>query len=158
MWLRQESLDELVTPEERKVLDGKNAGLESYQEQVEALWALLWVAGLTPVLDPAVECPNDLVHDLPDLRVDPMPTSRDWRDRARWRKPADQIKALDIMTCLAQAFDTAKATGRPTPQLQGGRWVKHRLNALAWATGSAPWTEPVAVHPKWWGKKSKTSV
>ena len=157
-WLRQEALEAKVTAGERQVLDRDGAEREAYQEQVEGLWALYWVAGLTPVLhDPLAPCPDDFVLGLPDLRVDPMPTSQDWRNRARSQNQSELIKVLDVTTCLARAFDIAKAEGRPTPQLRGGEWVSHRLKALAWAAGSSAWSEPVAVHPKWWGKQGKKS-
>lgn len=158
-WLRQEALEAKVTAGERQVLDDDGGAREAYKEQVEGLWALYWVAGLTPgPLDPLVPCPDDFVQGLPDLRVDPMPPSQEWRNRARRQTLSDLIKVLDETTCLAHAFDIAKAEGRPTPQLRGGEWVRHRSNALTWAARSAAWSEPVAVHPKWWGAKGERSA
>lgn len=149
-WIQQERLGGHLTPDEASVLEGANTDFEPYREQVEALWALFWLAGLTPKLDPVEGCPDTFVQLLPDIRLEPMPTTFSWRSRARPRTRAEAQRAGYEAACLVWAFDQAKASGRPTPQLQSGLWVRHRFNALAWASGSQDWAQPVAGHQKWW--------
>lgn len=132
-WIAANGLDAHVSPTERARLEGAPFDEGPMRAQVEALWALAWVLGLTPDLELDQWCGDHLSSLLPDLRSSEDVAS--WRARTTIAPVAlsEQMTVLDALYCLSWgARDTLLRRGDLPGDLE---WWVHfeRRKALDWA-------------------------
>lgn len=132
-WLLGAHLVERLTrPEFHFVVtaQGDNA---AFGLHLEAVYALTWVMGLTPDLDPLQPSANGLVARLPNLPD--METFAAWRSRTLTapRQVTEVAAKLDLYYCLDWAFLEAERHRLPLPGLIDSNAIGQRRWALEWA-------------------------
>jgi hypothetical protein len=138
-WIEREGLAEALSPSEERFLRREKGRREGYQKQVEALWALCWVLGVTDSLDFDVACPSDFVTMLPNLKTG---EPSDWfRSRCHLRSPEEVGAACDTAYCLHWALREARLAGGPWPP-QVIPWILlERRRALEWSLSEDEWDQ-----------------
>ena len=139
-------LDHLTKPEWSFVATGEGSH-ESFTLHLEAIYALAWLLGLVPHLDPQNPAPDGLVAQLPHL---PSKESfMDWRGRTNpTLAPAPEgAAALDLIFCLDWAYLEAERRRIRLPGLIDSKSIAQRRWALEWAvTFRGPYQKPP---PQW---------
>jgi len=105
----------------------------SFTLHLEAIYALAWLMGLVPEIDPREPAPSELIEKLPHL---PSKESfSDWRKRANpTLAPAQEAAAaLDLIYCLDWAYLEAERRRIRLPGLVHSKLIAQRRWALAWA-------------------------
>ena len=125
-------LDHLTKPEWSFVASGEGDH-RSFTLHLEAIYALAWLLGLVPHLDPKEPAPDGLVAQLPHLpskesfmawhgRTNPLPA------------PAPEAAiALDLFYCLDWAYLEAERRRIRLPGLIDSNAIGQRRWALEWA-------------------------
>lgn len=125
-------LDELTPAEWGFIASGRGDRM-LYADQLESLYALAWILGLAPTLDPAMPCSGDLPDLLPDLRG---PESlADWRGRSlsAQRDLSEVAEMLDLYYCLDWMCEQAHRSGMASPMGLDGNLIWHRRWSLEWS-------------------------
>ncbi len=130
-WVADNGLVGALSPIEAELMDDADASKPRFQAQIEALWALTWVLGLTPSLDPTAYCEASLSESLPDLRTGAGVEA--WRGRLGPIRNADDVMTeLDLLYCLTWGLAEANLHGTEPPGTveQYIHWERRR--ALEW--------------------------
>ncbi len=137
-WLLDARVLEELTRDEWQFIATGNGDPQRYSEQLEALYALAWMLGLVPHLDPSQYCSDGLPSLMPDLRTSESITT--WRMRARpsARDAVEVAEMLDLYCCLDWVFSDAQRHGGPTNLPLDPSLVWHRRWALEWGVRSGP--------------------
>jgi Domain of unknown function (DUF4272) len=132
-WLLEARLlDNLTKPEWTFLATGEGEQ-RSFALHLEAIYALAWILGLVPNLEPALPAPDTLVAQLPHL------PSREsyaaWRDRTvPGYRSADEVAiALDQFYCIDWAYLEAERQRVRLPGLIDSNAIGQRRWALEWA-------------------------
>lgn len=138
-WLVANGLLPSLTPQEQAVFDGEHHNIEEVRSGVEAVWGLAWVLGVTEHLDPSVECPDDFVHRMPDLRSNE--TLAQWHKRARIRlRSADEVMTqLDLHYCLTWGLANSNLRGEVPPGAVEQAVLWQRRRSLEWVIVEREW-------------------
>jgi hypothetical protein len=139
-WTEREGLRKALTPSERAFLDAETSGdAPSFQQSVEALWALAWALGRVDGLDFAEPCADDFVGLFPNVKVgEPI----DGFVEAARLRPIDQVAAaLDLSYCLHWTVVQARLDGRSSPGRVEAWVVTQRRHALEWLVAPDEWDE-----------------
>jgi hypothetical protein len=132
-WLLDAHLvDRLTRPEWHFVVAGEG-DQSAFALHLEALFALTWVMGLTPDLDPLRPSPEGLVEKLPNLPGGESFTA--WRSRTLTspREPGEVAVLLDLYYCLDWAYLESERQRLPLPGLVDSNTIGQRRWALEWA-------------------------
>jgi hypothetical protein len=132
-WLLDARLLEDLTKPEWHFLSSGEGDHRSFALHLEALYALAWLLGLVPSLDPAQPAPDTLVPQLPHLPS--KETYAAWRSRTlpAARSPDEAAKALDLFYCLDWAYLEAERQRIRLPGLIDSNAIGQRRWALEWA-------------------------
>jgi hypothetical protein len=125
-------LDSVTKPEWHFVFSGEGDH-RSFALHLEALYALAWLLGLVPHLDPAEPAPDGLVPQLPQLSA--KETFAAWRSRTlpAARPAAEAAVVLDLFYCLDWAYLEAERRRVRLPGLIDSNAIGQRRWALEWA-------------------------
>jgi len=132
-WLLDAHLvDQLTRPEWHYVIAGEGDQF-AFALHLEAVFALAWVMGLTPVLDPLRPSVDGLVELLPNLPE--RETFTRWRSRTLTapREPAEVAGMLDLYYCLDWAYLESERRRLALPGLVDSNAIGQRRWALEWA-------------------------
>lgn len=125
-------LDRLTKPEWSFIATGEGEQA-SFALHLEAIYALAWLLGLVPHLDPKEPAPDTLVAQLPHL---PSKESyQNWQRRTN-PTPAPASEAaivLDLFYCLDWSYVTAERRNFRLPGLIDSKTIAQRRWALQWA-------------------------
>jgi hypothetical protein len=142
-WLLEARLlDSLTKPEWSFVATG-DGDHRSFALHLEALYALAWLLGLVPHLDPKEPAPDSLVGQLPHLPSKETFTA--WRTRTlpALRQPTEAAIVLDLSYCLDWAYLEAERRRIRLPGLIDSNAIGQRRWALEWALiMSGPYQPP----------------
>lgn len=135
-------LDELTPPEWRFVASGQGDP-QAFAIQLDALYALAWLLGLTASLTATEPPAGGLIRLFPDLRVgEPYGA---WRARTltALRAPTQAAAQLDLHYCLDWAYLEAERRRLPLPGMIDSNAVGQRRWALEWGVVlSGPYQDP----------------
>jgi hypothetical protein len=140
-WIAQEDLWDSLTPKERMLLDGGAGNIADFQDQVEALWALMWSLQLVGVLDFGQECDNQFVRILPNLKV--AESYEPLLRRARHRPMFELFEMTDLAYCLHWSVRHSMLSGTRVPGRVPPYVIVERRRALEWLVGDDEWDEVV---------------
>ena len=132
-WLLSAHLLEAVTRPEWRFVTGGRGDRRALMLHLEAVFALLWLLGVTGQLDPTQPAVDGLVRMLPDLpRAESMAS---WRSRTLVapRPPVEAAVMLDRYYCLDWAYLEAERRRLPLPGLIDSHVIGQRRWALEWA-------------------------
>ena len=119
----------------------------SFTLNLEAIYALAWLMGLVPELDPQEPAPNGLIEKMPHLPSKEAYST--WRSRANpsLAPAAEAAAALDLIYCLDWAYLEAERRDVRVPGLMHSKLIAQRRWALEWAVVfRGPYQEP----PRGW--------
>ncbi len=134
-WLIANDLTECLSPVEQAYVGGSGEADERDRGQVEALWALAWALGLTPELDHATYCGDELASLLPDLRTQESADAWSARVRTRLRASGEILEALDLLYVMTWGLADANLSGRPGPGVVEQYVLWERRRALEFVGG-----------------------
>jgi len=125
-------LDDLTKPEWSFVATGEG-DQASFALHLEALYALAWLLGLVPHLDPTEPAPDGLVAQLPHLPS--METFSGWSTRTipTMRSAVEAAIVLDLFYCLDWSYLEAERRRIRLPGLIDSNAIGQRRWALEWA-------------------------
>jgi uncharacterized protein DUF4272 len=132
-WLLDARLvEQLTRPEWRFIVSGEGDQF-AFALHLEAVYALGWVLGLTPDLDPLRPSADGFVERLPNLPD--AERFSEWRSRTlpSLREPAEVAALLDVYYCLDWAYLEAERRRSPLPGLVDSNAIGQRRWALEWA-------------------------
>jgi hypothetical protein len=139
-WIEENGLTAALAPEETALLAGKGMP-EEFRTQVEALWALAWVLGLSDHLDPSEYCGDTLAGSMPDLRK--AESLSEWVARAdlALRDANETAEMLDLHYCLTWGLADANLNHRAVPGSveQYVLWERRRALEFALVLGDEPY-------------------
>ena len=132
-WLLEAHLLESLTKPEWHFVASGEGDERSFALHLEALYALAWLLGLVPHLDPTEPAPDTLVSQLPHL-----PSKENfvaWRQRTlpRARAPVEAAIVLDLFYCLDWAYLESERRRVRLPGLIDSNAIGQRRWALEWA-------------------------
>jgi Domain of unknown function (DUF4272) len=132
-WLLDAHLLESLTKPEWSFVASGEGDHRSFALHLEALYALAWLLGLVPHLDPTEPAPDGLVGQLPHLPSKETFTA--WRTRtAPERRPASEAAiVLDLFYCLDWAYLQAERRRVRLPGLIDSNAIGQRRWALEWS-------------------------
>lgn len=125
-------LDDLTSAEWQFIATG-NGDARRFSDQLESLYALAWMLGLTSHLDPSRYCSEQLPTLMPDLRAgEPF---ADWRGRAlpAPREAVEVAEMLDLYCCLDWMCEEARRHGERPPARLDHSMIWHRRWSLEWS-------------------------
>ena len=125
-------LDDLTKPEWSFVATGEG-DQRSFALHLEALYALAWLLGLVPHLDPTEPAPDGLVAQLPHLPS--KETFSGWSTRTipTMRSAVEAAIVLDLFYCLDWSYLEAERRRIRLPGLIDSNAIGQRRWALEWA-------------------------
>jgi hypothetical protein len=132
-WLLDAHLVERLTrPEWHFVVSGEGDSFV-FALHLEAVYALMWVMGVAPDLDPLRPSRQGLVERLPNLPEGE--TFAAWRARTLTapREPEEVAAALDLYYCLDWAYLESERRHLALPGLVDSNTIGQRRWALEWA-------------------------
>jgi hypothetical protein len=132
-WLLDARLLGSLTKPEWTFVSSGEGDHRSFALHLEALYALAWLVGLVPSLDPKEPAPETLVPQLPQL---PRKESYAvWRSRTlpAARPAPEAAAALDLFYCLDWAYLEAERQHIRLPGLIDSNAIGQRRWALEWA-------------------------
>jgi Domain of unknown function (DUF4272) len=132
-WLLDAHLLESLTKPEWSFVASNEGDHRSFALHLEAIYALAWLIGLVPHLDPKEPAPDGLVAQLPHL---PSKENFDaWRTRTlpNPRQPPEAAIVLDLLYCLDWAYLEAERRHIRLPGLIDSNAIGQRRWALEWA-------------------------
>lgn len=132
-WLLEAHLLESLTKPEWSFVATGEGDHRSFALHLEAIYALAWLLGLVPHLDPTEPAPQSLVSQLPHL---PSKESyQAWRERTKPLVcPAPEAAVvLDLFYCLDWAYLEAERRHIRLPGLIDSNAIGQRRWALEWA-------------------------
>ena len=132
-WLLEAHLLDGVTKPEWHFVASGEGDHRSFALHLEALYALAWLVGLVPHLDPTEPAPDGLVAQLPHLPS--RETFAGWRSRTlpAARPAGEAAIVLDLHYCLDWAYLEAERQRVRLPGLIDSNAVGQRRWALEWA-------------------------
>jgi hypothetical protein len=132
-WLLDARLLDSVTKPEWTFVSSGEGDQRSFVLHLEAIYALGWLLGLVPDLDPKEPAPETLVPQLPHLPS--KETYAAWRQRTlpAARPAVDAAIALDLFYCLDWAYLEAERQRVRLPGLIDSNAIGQRRWALEWA-------------------------
>ena len=136
-WLVREGIVSELTEIERRVLLGDYPDRSSLHQQVDSLFALLWVLGMASEFSCVAEVPDDLVHRLPDIKRSESSVSF----KLSIQPIAETIVAsrLDEAFCLHWAARQLLLNGQESPLSE--EVIRNRRYSLEWVTSECGWDE-----------------
>jgi hypothetical protein len=125
-------LDDLTKPEWSFVATGEG-DQRSFALHLEALYALAWLLGLVPHLDPTEPAPDGLVAQLPHLPSKETFSSWTTRTIPTIRPAVEAAIVLDLFYCLDWSYLEAERRRIRLPGLIDSNAIGQRRWALEWA-------------------------
>jgi Domain of unknown function (DUF4272) len=139
-WLRKWGIVNALSRPEEEYLNNQAPAMTSFfRLQVDALWALSWVAGIVRDLDFVGRCDANFVSVLPHLKISESP--QPFLDRISLRNPADVAIKRDLAYCLHWAIREARLQGLSSPGVLPAELVIERRRALEWSLSSEDWQD-----------------
>lgn len=134
-WLLDAHLLDHLTKPEWTFVTKDDGGIphKSFSLHLEAIYALLWLMGLVPEMDPVEPAPPGLLEKMPHLPS--KETFSAWRDRANptlLRAP-EAAAELDLAYCLDWAYQELDERPIGPRRLVDSRTIAQRRWALEWA-------------------------
>ncbi|WP_415648669.1 DUF4272 domain-containing protein [Stackebrandtia soli] len=144
-WLLDAHVLEELTPQEWQFIASGRGDARRYSEQLESLYALAWLLGLVPHLDPSSYCTDSLPTLMPDLRTAEPFTA--WRARTlpSRRDARDVAEMLDLYCCLDWLCAESRQHGVRPPTALDESVIWHRRWALEWAVMTSRNGRPIAT-------------
>lgn len=132
-WLLSAHLLDAVTKPEWQFVMADRGDRRALSLHLEAIFALMWLLGVTKHLDPSEPAQDGLVGLLPDLPNAELMLS--WRSRTLVApRPAPEAAAmLDRYYCLDWAYLHAERQRMPLPGVIDSHAIGQRRWALEWA-------------------------
>jgi hypothetical protein len=132
-WLLDAHLLQSLTKPEWGFIATGEGDQRSFALHLEAIYALAWLLGLVPHLDPAEPAPDGLVGQLPHLPT--RESFNDWRARTNPLScPAPEAAiVLDLFYCLDWAYLESERRRVRLPGLIDSNAIGQRRWALEWA-------------------------
>lgn len=137
-WLKDQTLWDSVSPEEKRFLTDENSSQLQIAEaswRVESLWTLLWSIGRVDSLEfPTETCDVDKVQELM-----PVPDSdcESFLADSRLRSLPEVLDQVDMIYRIHWAVREAQLTGQTIPCAINPSVVYERHYALNWLVGYA---------------------
>lgn len=132
-WLLEAHLLDAVTKPEWQFVTAGKGDRRALTLHLEAIFALMWLLGITRHLNPTEPAQDGLVDLLPNLpRAESMAR---WRSRTLVapRDAADAAAMLDRYYCLDWSYLEAERRGQALPGLLDSHAIGQRRWALEWA-------------------------
>ncbi len=136
-WLKQEKIDDLLTPTESKFLVAGEGNPQAFQMQIEGMWALAWALNMVPQLDFWKDCDDRFVATLPNLKI--SQSGADWYSKARIRAADEIVASCDLAYCLHWCVRQAQLEGKTPPGRLKAHVVTERRRALEWLLSEDNW-------------------
>ena len=132
-WLLDARLVEQLTRPEWHFVVSDEGDSMAFALHLEAVFALAWVLGQTPSLDPLAPSVEGLTRRLPDLPQGER--FSEWRARTLTapRRPAEVAAMLDLYYCLDWAYLESERRRLPLPGVVDSNTIGQRRWALEWA-------------------------
>lgn len=134
-WLGRESLTGVLSANETILLTGSGSIPGSIRWQAESLFVFAIILGLIPTTDVLVKCPDDLVHQFPDINRDQDCIS--FRNRVALTENKTAIAICDLLYCAHWA-----AVSTQTQSLHRHLRIEsltERRRAIEWSLGDDDW-------------------
>ena len=128
-----------LTTSESRFIRGGEGDAEEIKQEVEALWALGYVVGLTDELDPSTYCGSTFVRMFPDLRSGNGVGT--FRTRCVLRPVAEIFQMLDLWYCLHWGMRDAQMRSTPLPGRVRPYVIEQRRRALEWCCSDQTWED-----------------
>ncbi|MBN1617887.1 DUF4272 domain-containing protein [Candidatus Dojkabacteria bacterium] len=138
-WLEAECLMDELTLKEMDYLTRGIGDSNTFQLQVESLWALIWIISITSSLDYSTLCPNNFIKYFPDLKT--QEKSFKFKKLAQLREIETIIKQADIAYCLQWSLENAAIHYKNKTNIIPRYMVQNRRKALDWVLWNEPWDE-----------------
>lgn len=136
-WLKQEKLDGLLTPTESAFVTSGVGTPQTFQVQIEAMWALAWALGMVPQIDFWKDCDTRFAAMLPNLKINQ--SGAEWHGKAKMRSAAELIAACDLAYCLHWAVRQAQLENKTPPARLKSYVVEERRRSLEWLLSNERW-------------------
>lgn len=132
-WLLDARLVERLTPPEWQFITGGEGDSFAFALHLEAVYALGWVIGIAPDLDPLRPSADGFVQRLPNLPDGER--FSEWRARTLIapREPGEVAALLDLYYCLDWAYLESEKRRMQLPGLVDSNAIGQRRWALEWA-------------------------
>jgi len=111
----------------------------TFQLQVESLWALTWIISITSSLDYSTLCPNNFINYFPDLKI--QEKSYKFKQLAQLREIEMIIKQAEISYCLQWSLEHAAINYKRKTNIIPNYMVQNRRRAFDWVLWNEPWDE-----------------
>lgn len=133
-WLLDAHVLEELTPDEWQFIATGRGEAQAYSEQLESLFAIAWVMGLAPHLDPSEYCSEELPNLMPNLRTREPFNAWKARTLPASRDAVAVAEMLDLYCCLDWLYTDALRRGVSPPGQLDASLIWHRRWSLEWAT------------------------
>jgi hypothetical protein len=138
-WLGGNAKIVTLTPSEESFLKSGKGPTQAFRSQIEGLWALYWCCGLTERFVINIECPQDFVDELPDIRRDENAVNL--RLRAKLIADTQIMQMADVAYCVHWAVVDCKIR-KPREKIKFPEFaIRERRRALEWMLHSESWDE-----------------
>ncbi len=138
-WLQQENANQSLAASERQFLEQGIGDPNRFKIQIEGMWTLAWVLGLTPNLDFGKDCDGGFAALLPNLKVNENSSSL--RQRTKLRSVEEIIRADDLVYCLHWSVRQAQLDGGKPPGKVQPYVVEERRRSLDWMLSNEQWDD-----------------
>lgn len=136
-WLRNEGLLDSITDTEQSFLGGEDSFKKDIQQEIESIWAFLWILGFTEPMDYRFVCGNQMVRMLPDLNS--SESSSVFISKAHIEPVEVLLQADDLACCLHWAAKELDLNGLPDPWDIPEYVARYRRKALDWVLSNEEW-------------------
>lgn len=139
-WIERQSLGSRLTPKESQYLNGASpskAQNVEFCDQVESLWALIWILGKAEHLNFGEVADDALGEMLPDIELGEGRLR--FCESIRIRSFEKILEACDLSYCLHWAIVDASIRRAPSPGFVDPYVIVYRRQALEWVLSRDDW-------------------
>ncbi len=137
-WLAQEKLDTKLTPNESLFLHGGIGSPPKFKQQIECMWALAWSLNLVAHLDFKINCSDDFVRLMPDLKH--SENSQMLQNKMKIRPLKEIVASCDLAYCLHWLIRDRELAGNKKTLIEiQPRVIIERRRALEWLLNNESW-------------------
>ncbi len=138
-WIRQECLQDALSPFEKDFLEQGKGSPIYFHSQVEAMWALAWGLSFVANLDFTKVCDSAFVRIMPDLKT--CKSSGQWREGAALRSADELLAQCDLAYCLHWGIRQASLDRKLPPDGLRDGVVVPRRRSLDWMLSDESWDD-----------------
>jgi hypothetical protein len=138
-WIRQEFLQDALSPFEKDFLEQGKGSPAYFRSQVEAMWVLAWGLSIVANLDFRKACDSGFVRIMPDLKA--SESGKPWRGKAVLRSADELLAQCDLAYCLHWAIRQASLDRKPPSDGLRDGVVVPRRRSLEWMLSNESWDD-----------------